>query len=88
MSVTPEPRPALHRATDGSVHPATPTTKSAGSSQAAEPFTGKPVRLAVEVPKKLRKSLRETAEASGRSVDDVVVQALTLYLRQTSNGKR
>lgn len=43
-------------------------------------FDGKPVSLAVEVPKPLRKRLRKVAERSGRSVDDVVVEALTRYL--------
>jgi hypothetical protein len=43
-------------------------------------FDGKPVTLSVEVPKPLRKQLRKVAERDGRSVDDVVVDALTRYL--------
>lgn len=43
-------------------------------------FDGKPVTVSVEVPKPLRKQLRKVADRSGRSVDDVVVEALTRYL--------
>lgn len=43
-------------------------------------FDGKRVSLTVEVPKPLRKHLRKVATRDGRSVDDVVVDALTRYL--------
>ena len=43
-------------------------------------FDGKPVTLSVEVPKPLRKQLRKVADRDGRTVDDVVVDALTRYL--------
>lgn len=54
--------------------------KAADEPPPAVVFDGKPVTLAVEVPKPLRKQLRKVAERDGRSVDDVVVDALTRYL--------
>lgn len=43
-------------------------------------YDGKRVSLSVDVPKPLRKQLRKVAERDGRTVDDVVVDALTRYL--------
>lgn len=43
-------------------------------------YDGKRVTLSAEVPKQLRKQLRKVAERDGRTVDDVVVDALTRYL--------
>lgn len=58
-----------------------PETKSpADETPPVVAFDGKPVTLSVEVPKPLRKQLRKVAERDGRSVDDVVVEALTRYL--------
>ena len=101
----PEPRPALQRADDGSVHPAAPRVAPekhirpmphapAVESRHATPdshlsnahatgvpeFTGKPAKLAVEIPKDLRKELRKVAERSGQSVDAVVTEALARHV--------
>lgn len=43
-------------------------------------FTGKPAKLAVEIPKDLRKELRKVAERSGQSVDAVVTEALARHV--------
>ena len=95
----PEPRPALRRSEDGSVHPAAPRVEpekhlhpvpnAPAAARRPAPhapmapaithteFTGKPVKLDVEIPKDLRKQLRRLAERSGGSLDAVVTDALT-----------
>jgi hypothetical protein len=115
MAANREPRPALKRANDGSVHPASPrvvtqnketkqpshATRSKGtrpleiadtpsakqnkqpkSTPASASYTGKPVKLEIEVPKKLRKAIRAEAENTGTSVDDVVVAAVRSHLHR------
>jgi hypothetical protein len=117
MAAPHEPRPALKRANDGSVHPASPkvvtqdkdakhpsgATRNKGtrplgvadssnakrhkrptSTASSQSYTGKPVKLEVEVPKKLRRAIRAEAESTGTSVDDVVVAAVTSHLHQNT----
>jgi hypothetical protein len=82
------PRVAPERHIHRAPHAPTAVGKEgkAGTKSAADEtppvvaFDGKPVTLSVEVPKPLRKHLRKVAERDGRSVDDVVVEALTRYL--------
>lgn len=101
----PEPRPALKRAEDGTVHPAAPrasaeqhlhpvphapaaaTSPDESSDQRAQGprhagFTGKAVELTAKVPKDLRKAVRRRAQRDNRSVDQVVVDALTRHVQQ------
>lgn len=81
----PPQRPALQKAPDSGVHPATPLaepiadlTTRAGSatSDALRPKPDKIVTLELQVPKSLRKTLRAEAERRGMSVDDLVVALL------------
>jgi hypothetical protein len=90
----PEPRPALQRSDDGTVHPAAPRVSPeqhlhpvlhapmvATPPQTADvSFNGKPSKLNVEIPKDLRKEIRRVAERDGKSVDAVVTEALTSYV--------
>jgi hypothetical protein len=52
------------------------------SKPAPPSYTGKPVKLEIEVPKKLRKAIRAEAENTGTSVDDVVVAAVRSHLHR------
>jgi hypothetical protein len=90
----PEPRPALQRSDDGSVHPAAPRvapeqhlhpvlhapTVATPPQTPDAAFTGKPSKLNVEIPKDLRKQVRQVAEHDGTSVDAVVTEALATYV--------
>lgn len=78
-----EPRPALRKAPDGRVHPATPTvpsTISLGGGATSDALRGKSkdklVDLGVRVPKSLRRRVREIAEDQGATADDVVTAIL------------
>lgn len=80
----PEQRRALRKAADAAVHPIVATssigdlTSRAGSTtaDAVKPKADKLVPLELQVPKSLRKTLRQEAERRGMSVDDLVVALL------------
>ncbi len=86
--MTPEAteRPPLRKAGDADLHPSLPAAGPAepsllrpGASTADAvlgPDSDKPVELTVTVPKSLRKSVRAEAKRRGRSVDDIVIDAL------------
>ena len=103
----PEPRPALQRSEDGSVHPAAPRVEpeqhlhpiphapaaasartaraddgSAELTRSSPAYSGKPAKLAVDIPKDLRKQVRRLAERSGKSLDVVVTEALTQHVTE------
>ena len=89
----PEPRPALQRSDDGSLHPAAPRVApeqhlhpvlhapmAAPTPPPSFSFTGKPSKLNVQIPKDLRKQVRHVAERDGVTVDAVVAKALAMYV--------
>ena len=79
-------RPPLRKAGDAGRHPTLPDAVAddlplvrPGASTAdavLAPDAGKPVTLAVTVPKWLRKSVRAEAKRRGTTVDEVVTEAL------------
>jgi hypothetical protein len=79
-------RPALRKAGDADLHPSTPPATAAepsllrrGATTAdavGMPDRDKLVDLGVQVPKSLRKSVRQEAERRGMTVDQVVAEAL------------
>jgi len=79
-------RPGLKKAPDADVHPTTPPTTSDDRSlrrlgattgdSIGMPDKDKLVSLEVQVPKSLRRSVRNEAERRGVTVDDVVAEAL------------
>ncbi|HSK57068.1 MAG TPA: hypothetical protein VK908_17610 [Jiangellales bacterium] len=94
MSRTPPaPRPALRKAADGSVHPASPHRTSlavdAGDVGAAAERKGKkgksakgrdePVELSVTLTKAERKRLRRKAEAYGWSAEEAAAHVLRVW---------
>lgn len=76
----PTPRPALSKAADAHVHPTTHAPATTGDSVLA----GKRVPLKIEIPKKLRKQLREQAKAAGMSTDEFVTSAIAAEVRRRS----
>lgn len=59
--------------------------KDSSVSEGALPtFTGKPVDLAVTVPKDLRKQIRKLAKGADASVDEVVAEALVRHVARQS----
>ena len=81
-------RPGLRKAGDSDVHPSTPVGTSdepsllrVGATTAdaiGMPDKDKLVDLGVQVPKSLRKSVRQEAKRRGMTVDEVVAEALRL----------
>ena len=81
-------RPSLRKAGDGDIHPSTPLATADESSllrvgattadAIGMPDKDKLVDLGVQVPKSLRKSVRQEAKRRGMTVDDVVAEALRL----------
>jgi len=81
-----ESRRGLQKAPDADVHPTTPPTttddrslRRIGATTAdaiGMPDKNKLVGLEVQIPKSLRKSVRNEAERRGVTVDDVVAEAL------------
>jgi hypothetical protein len=78
-------RPGLRKAGDADVHPTTPQNSDessllrVGSTTAdaiGSPDKDKLVDLGVQVPKSLRKSVRQEAGRRGITVDQVVAEAL------------
>jgi hypothetical protein len=79
-------RPALHKAGDSDVHPSTPPPTGddmsllrVGATTAdavGMPDKDRLVDLGVQVPKSLRKSVRQEAKRRGITVDAVVAEAL------------
>lgn len=79
-------RPSLHKAGDGNVHPSTPPATSEDASllrvgattadAIGMPDRNRLVDLGVQIPKSLRKSVRQEAKRRGLSVDAVVAEAL------------
>ena len=92
--MTPSPtgkkRPPLHKAGDADVHPSTPPVtpdeaplRRVGATTAdaiGMPDKDKMVDLGVQVPKSLRKSVRQEAGRRGMTVDEVVADALRARL--------
>jgi hypothetical protein len=84
----PSDRPALRKAGDADVHPSTPPSTQEDSSllrvgattadAIGMPDKDKLVDLGVQVPKSLRKSVRQEASRRGITVDQVVAEALRL----------
>ena len=81
-------RPALNKASDTDIHPSTPPSTPEDSSllrvgattadAIGMPDKDKLVDLGVQVPKSLRKSVRQEASRRGLTVDEVVAEALRL----------
>ena len=81
-------RPALRKAGDTDLHPSTPPTTNEDSSllrvgattadAIGMPDKDKLVDLGVQVPKSLRKSVRQEAKRRGMTVDEVVAEALRM----------
>jgi len=79
-------RPSLRKARDSDVHPSTPPSTPEESSllrvgattadAIGMPDKDKLVDLGVQVPKSLRKSVRQEASRRGMTVDHVVAEAL------------
>ncbi len=61
-----------------------PTLHEVAVADPVPSYTGKPVQLAVTVPKDLRKKTRKLADKEGASVDDVVVEALAHLIARRS----
>jgi hypothetical protein len=92
--MTPAPsskkRPTLRKAGDSDVHPSTPPDQPEESSllrvgattadAVGMPDKNKMVDLGVQVPKSLRKSVRQEAGRRGMTVDQVVAEALRARL--------
>ena len=92
--VKPDPRPALSKAPDASLHPVSgrpaadrvPTGRErrGGKGTAADAITGsikdKYVDLGVRVPKSVRKRLRQEAKARGISPDELATALLAAAL--------
>lgn len=80
----PAARPPLQKASDAEVHPTAPAADEVrfgrrGLSTAdsvGSPDKDKLVDFAVRIPKSLRKAVRAEAERRGRSVDEIVADAL------------
>lgn len=91
---TPEPRPALRRADDASVHPAAPhlaslraelaPRKGKGAKAASHvPFPGdgdKAVELVVPMPKAMRKQLKARAAELGWTPEEAAFHLLRVWL--------
>lgn len=76
-------RPPLRKAGDADVHPSAPSEEPAflrrgatTSDALGSPDKDRPVDLGVQVPKSLRKAVRQEAERRGVTVDEVVAEAL------------
>ena len=91
----PSPRPALRKAPDGHVHPATPRLGSlparlqAGLERPArkgknewegEGGKDKPVDVIVPMPKSMRKRLRTRAAEQGMTAEDAAFHVLRVWL--------
>jgi hypothetical protein len=92
---TPQPRPALRKAADGSVHPASAVLSSLAvsvpapgtetgkkSRKSAKPRKAAPVEmvaLAVELPKPVRKALRKRAAEYGWSAEEAAAHVLRVW---------
>jgi hypothetical protein len=84
----PADRPPLRKAGDTDIHPSTPPSTTEDSSllrvgattadAIGMPDKDKLVDLGVQVPKSLRKSVRQEAKRRGISVDHVVAEALRI----------
>jgi hypothetical protein len=92
--VSHEPRPALRRAEDASIHPAAPhlaslrvelppRPKGKGAGASHVPFPGdgdKTVELVVPVPKAMRKQLRARAAELGWTPEEAAFHLLRVWL--------
>ncbi len=90
MTATPQPRPALRRAEDGTVHPAAPHLSSLAVdiSTASSRRKGKrkdkdkadeTVVLTVTLPKRTRKLLRRKAETYGWTAEEAAAHVLRVW---------
>jgi hypothetical protein len=87
----PEPRPALRRADDGTVHPAAPHLSSLAvdvSATAKERQKGKKkdkdkaeetVVLTITLPKRIRRQLRRKAETYGWTAEEAAAHVLRVW---------
>lgn len=86
----PTPRPALSRASDSVWHPTlpreheerAPLTSGATSDALLGPKADKLVPLTLELPKSIRKALREDAEQRGLTVDQLITLLARSYLKR------
>jgi hypothetical protein len=86
----PSPRPALTRATDAVWHPTlpreheqrAPLSSGATSDAILGPKHDKLVELIIEVPKSIRKALRNDAQERGLTVDQLVAMLARDYLKR------
>ncbi len=88
----PNPRPALRRAKDGTVHPAAPhlsslavvlrpadTRSKPPKQKDRDDSDDKTVELVVHVPKSLRKKLRKRAEEFGWTTEEAAAHVLRVW---------
>ena len=82
-SFDPTPRPALRKAADAAVHPTTQKASPLASASTGDALTeGKTVEIVVRIPKKLRKQVKNAAQDSNLSVDQIVTLALVSELQR------
>ncbi|HEY9379309.1 MAG TPA: hypothetical protein VIQ02_19695 [Jiangellaceae bacterium] len=90
MTATPQPRPALRRAEDGTVHPAAPhlsslavdisTTSSRRKGKKKDKDKAdETVVLTVTLPKRTRKLLRRKAETYGWTAEEAAAHVLRVW---------
>jgi hypothetical protein len=88
MTATPQPRPALRRAEDGSVHPAAASLSSLAVDVSAAAKDHRPrgkdkaeetVVLTVTLPKQTRRQLRRKAETYGWTAEEAAAHVLRVW---------
>jgi hypothetical protein len=91
MTATPQPRPALRRADDGSVHPAAAHLSSLAVDVSAtakerrkdkkkdKEKTEEPVVLTVMVSKRIRRQLRRKADGYGWTAEEAAAHVLRVW---------